>query len=92
MERELFCQSCGMPLEDDSLFGTNANRSKNEEYCIYCFKGGSYTQDVTMDEMIEHCADYVADFNRDTGLNLTRDEAVRQMKEYFPKLKRWGGS
>jgi hypothetical protein len=43
-----------MPLEQDELFGTNANRSKNEEYCIYCFKNDRYTQAVTMDEMIEH--------------------------------------
>lgn len=89
MNRELICQSCGMPLEEEGLLGTNANRSKNEEYCIYCFKNGSYTQDVTMDEMIEHCANYVDDFNKDTGLNLTRDEAVQQMKMYFPTLKRW---
>ena len=27
-----FCQSCGMPLTDDVL-GTNADGSKNEDYC-----------------------------------------------------------
>ena len=60
--------------------------------CIYCFKDGRFTQNVTMDEMIEHCANFVDDFNEGTGLNLTRDEAVRQMQIYFPTLKRWGGN
>ena len=32
-----FCQSCGMPLSPEVL-GTNADGSKNEEYCIYCYK------------------------------------------------------
>ena len=35
MEKEVkFCQSCGMPLTNDVL-GTNADGSKNEEYCMY---------------------------------------------------------
>lgn len=92
MEGKLFCQSCGMPLESDEHFGTNADQGKNEEYCIYCYKDGAFAQDITMDEMIEHCADYVAEFNEGTGLNLTREEAVAQMKQYFPQLKRWQGN
>ena len=50
-----FCQSCGMPLTEE-LLGTNADGSKNEDYCIYCYKDGKFLQDCTMDEMIEHCA------------------------------------
>ena len=34
-----FCQCCGMPMGDtDELYGTNADGSKNEEYCKYCFE------------------------------------------------------
>ena len=83
-----FCQSCGMPLTDE-VFGTNANGSKNEEYCMYCYKDGKFTQDCTMDEMIEHCAQFVGDFNEGSGLKLTQEEAIGQMKMYFPHLKRW---
>lgn len=32
-----FCQSCGMPLNSENL-GTNADGSKNEDYCMYCYK------------------------------------------------------
>ena len=83
-----FCQSCGMPLTDEVL-GTNADGSKNEEYCMYCYKDGKFTQDCTMDEMIEHCAQFVGDFNDGSGLQLTREEAIGRMKMYFPYLKRW---
>ena len=89
MEKTMkFCQSCGMPLTDEVL-GTNADGSKNEEYCMYCYKDGKFTQDCTMDEMIEHCAQFVGEFNDGSGLQLTREEAIGQMKMYFPHLKRW---
>ena len=64
MEQEMkFCQSCGMPLNAENL-GTNANGSKNEDYCIYCYKDGKFLQDCTMDEMIEHCAQFVDEVNK----------------------------
>ena len=54
MDKDMkFCQSCGMPLTDNVL-GTNADGSKNEDYCMYCYKDGKFLQDCTMDEMIEH--------------------------------------
>ena len=38
-----FCQSCGMPLTEEIL-GTNADGTKNEDYCIYCYKDGKFLQ------------------------------------------------
>ena len=64
MEKEMkFCQSCGMPLTD-GLFGTNADGSKNEDYCIYCYKDGKFLQECTMEQMIEHCAQFVDEVNK----------------------------
>ena len=57
-----FCQSCGMPLTDEVL-GTNADGSKNEDYCMYCYKDGKFLHECTMDEMIEHCAQFVGAVN-----------------------------
>ena len=57
-----FCQSCGMPLTDEVL-GTNADGSKNEDYCMYCYKDGKFLQDCTMEEMIEHCAQFIGAVN-----------------------------
>ena len=58
MEKMRFCQSCGMPLTDEVL-GTNADGSKNEDYCMYCYRDGKFLQECTMEEMIEHCAQFV---------------------------------
>ena len=41
-----FCQSCGMPLTEEVL-GTNADGSKNEDYCMYCYKDGKFLQECT---------------------------------------------
>ena len=41
MKEMKFCQSCGMPLTDEVL-GTNADGSKNEDYCMYCYKDGKF--------------------------------------------------
>ena len=83
-----FCQSCGMPLTEDVL-GTNADGSKNEEYCVYCYKEGRFLQECTMEEMAEFCAQYVDEFNKHTGQNLGREEYRKMRLQYFPTLKRW---
>ena len=83
-----FCQSCGMTLTDDVL-GTNADGSKNEEYCIYCYKDGAFTGDFTMEEMAEFCTQFVDEYNKNTGQNLTREEYKQQLLQYYPSLKRW---
>ena len=77
-----------MPLNDHVL-GTNADGSKNNEYCIYCYKDGKFLQDCTMEEMIEHCASFVDAVNDASGAQMTREEYIGQMKMYFPRLKRW---
>ncbi len=83
-----FCQSCGMPLTDDN-WGTNADGSRNEEYCIYCYKGGKFTQDFTMNQMIEFCVQFTDQMNEQAGWNLTPEQAKEQMRRFFPNLKRW---
>jgi hypothetical protein len=89
MDKEMhFCQSCGMPLTDEIL-GTNADGSKSEEYCIYCYKDGAFTGDFTMEEMIDFCSQFVEQYNKDSGQNLTQDEYKAMLRQYYPNLKRW---
>ena len=81
-----FCQCCGMPMGDtDELYGTNADGSKNEEYCKYCFEKGAFTFQGTMEEMIEICVPNMAAANPD----MDETEARKRMLEWFPTLKRW---
>jgi hypothetical protein len=89
-EEHLICQSCGMPLTAE-FFGTSADGIKNGEYCIYCFKEGAFTQDVTMDEMIEHNLQYLDEFNAVGGTHFTEETAREEMRRFFPTLGRWRG-
>ena len=67
-----FCQSCGMPLTSEIL-GTYADCTPNGDYCIYCYKDGKFTQDMTMVQMIDHCAQFTEEINKQSGQNLTKE-------------------
>lgn len=82
-QTQKFCQSCGMPMEA-AQYGTEADGSKSADYCNYCYDGGKFTVDVTMQQMIDFCAKPMADA---TGMSV--DEAKAQMAAFFPQLKRW---
>ena len=86
--KQPFCQSCGMPLTDE-IKGTNADGSRNENYCVYCYKNGKFVHDFTMTQMIEFCLQFLDQWNAQAGLNLTPVQAKEQMLQHFPHLKRW---
>ena len=83
-ENQKFCQSCAMPMTEE-LFGTNADGSKNEDYCIYCFKDGEFTSDMTMEEMMNFCIEKMVEVHPE----IDKSEASKMMNEVFPQLKRW---
>lgn len=83
-----FCQSCGMPLNPANS-GTNADGSISEDYCGYCYKDGIFLQDFNMSQMIEFCVQFTDQINKETGWNLTPEQAKAQMRKVFPTLKRW---
>ena len=84
-----FCQSCGMPLTSADDCGTNADGSINYDYCKYCYQGGKFLQECTMGEMIEHCAQFVDEVNKQQPKPMTREEYKQMMQNFFPLLKRW---
>lgn len=84
-----FCQSCGMPLTRVEDCGTNADGSTNFDYCQYCYKDGHFLQDMTMEQMIEHCAQFVDEVNKNMPKPMTREEYKQMMYGFFPMLKRW---
>ena len=85
-----FCQSCGMPLTEDVL-GINADGTKNEDYCIYCYKDGAFTGDFTMEQMVEYCSMFVEEYNKNTGQHLTACQYKDVLRQFYPTLKRWKG-
>lgn len=87
MENRNFCESCGMPMEKEADFGTNADGSRNEDYCCYCYKDGAFTDDtITMEGMIA----FNLKFNEENGYPMgTQEECKKMMESWFPTLKRW---
>jgi len=78
-----FCQSCAMPMQKPEDFGTNADGSKGEEYCQYCFQNGEFTEpDLTMKRMVEKCAGIMKQMN-------APEAQIEQTKQFIPTLKRW---
>ena len=73
----------------DADCGTNADGTANHDYCQYCYKDGRFTQDCTMEQMIEFCAQFVDEVNKHMEKSLTAEEYKQQMRQYFPMLKRW---
>lgn len=81
-----FCQSCAMPLGDnEELLGTNADGSKSELYCKYCYENGNFTWNCIMDEMIDFCVPHMKEANPD----MSETEAREIMRKVFPTLERW---
>lgn len=83
------CQSCGMNMKTAEDFGTNADGTRNEEYCHYCYQNGAFTRNVTMDEMLETNLKYLDHWNAETGNNFTPNEARPILREFLSTLNRW---
>lgn len=81
-----FCQSCGMPLNGNNhLLGTNEDFSQNKDYCCYCYKNGTFTADISMEEMVEMCIPHLIEIHPEMGA----EDARSMMMGFFPNLKRW---
>lgn len=80
-----FCQSCSMPMEKQEDFGTDADGSKSEDYCRFCFQRGEFTEpNITMEEMIDRVAAVMT-----TEVKMPEAQAKEVAKTSIPKLKRW---
>ena len=84
-----FCQSCGMPLKSTEDCGTNADGSTSFDYCKYCFTGGKFVQECSMEEMIKFCSGFLDEVNKNMPTPMTEVQYVQMMYHFFPKMKRW---
>ena len=80
--RELICQCCGMPLEDDAIIGHNSDGTLNEDYCKWCYADGTYTYS-DMDELINVCVKNMVNDH------FSEAQARAYMKDILPKLNYW---
>lgn len=79
-----YCQSCGMPLTDEVLLGTEKEGHKNQDYCTYCYEGGTFKQpDLTVEAMIDICVPHL---KKD---GMPEKDARHMLTSFLPSLKRW---
>jgi transcriptional regulator with XRE-family HTH domain len=83
------CQSCAMPLRNLDDIGSNADGAINPDYCKYCFNGGKFIDDKTVDEMVETNLLYLSQYNAENGVEYSEEDARNILKQYLPTLKRW---
>ena len=77
------CQSCSMPIQKSGDFGTNADGSKSKDYCTFCYQGGKFTFQGTLDQMIERLV------GMSGRMGMTEEQARAIARTVLPKLKRW---
>jgi len=78
------CQSCGMPMNDEAMFGKNVDGSRNEEYCIYCYPKGQFNKpNETFEEMVETCVPFMM------KEGYSEEESRQYLNNNLKNLKRW---
>lgn len=81
--RELVCQCCGMPLNDDTLISRENDGSYNEKYCKWCYSNGDFiykSKEALIDFLMSHMP------NPD---NLEDEERRKQYDSYLSLLEHW---
>ena len=81
--RQLICQCCGMPLNEDGLISRETDGSFNEDYCKWCYDGGEFaykSKDALVDFLMGHMP------NPDNTPDETRHA---QYDAWLSQLKHW---
>ena len=87
--QDIICQCCAMALHDIDNFGTEADGQPNTDYCIHCYKEGSFTHNRSLEEQVESNLRFLDEFNKANGFKYTEDEARAILKIHLSALKRW---
>ncbi len=83
--KAIICQSCGMPMQKDDDFGTNADGTKSGEYCLFCFMDGGFTDEgITMEQKIDKLVEIAM-----SQMQIPKEKARAMAEEIIPKLGRW---
>lgn len=81
--RQLICQCCGMPLNEDSLISHEPDGSYNEDYCKWCYTDGKFvyqSKDSLLDFLVSHMPN---------PENIADEERRAQFDAYLSQLKHW---
>lgn len=81
--RQLVCQCCGMPLNEDRMISREKDGSLNEDYCKWCYADGVFvyaSKDALLDFLVKHMPN---------PENEEEEERRRQFDLLLSQLKHW---
>ena len=81
--RQLVCQCCGMPLNDDGMISREPDGSFNEDYCKWCYADGGFayeSKEALLDFLVGHMP------NPD---NAPEEERRARFDGYLSRLSHW---
>ena len=81
--RQLVCQCCGMPLNDDGMISKETDGSFNEDYCKWCYTDGGFTY-ATKDSLLDYLVGHMPNPE-----NTPEAERRSQFDGYLSQLKHW---
>lgn len=75
-----------MPLDKDpDKGGTNADKSKSEKYCSFCYKDGNFIDEgISLKDKIEKNIQIAV-----SRLNIPESKAREMAENLLPNLERW---
>jgi transcriptional regulator with XRE-family HTH domain len=79
--RNMICQVCGMPLDDEGNLSRETDGSVNDKYCKWCYYEGGFHVADTIDELIENILP-----NQNWA---EQDEMRKFLREQLPTLEYW---
>ena len=81
--RKLFCQCCGMPLDEDASIDKDSDGCFDEDYCKWCYENGEFAY-PSMESLMDFSVPHMA------AMHQINKEDIRQgLKQQLPKLKHW---
>lgn len=81
--RQLICQCCGMPLNEDSLISRERDGSFNEDYCKWCYTDGTFvyrSKESLIDFLVAHMPN---------PEDSKEEDRRAQFDMYLSQLKHW---
>lgn len=81
--RQLICQCCGMPLQEDDMISREKDGSYNEEYCKWCYTERGFTY-KSKESLIEFLVDHMPNPE-----NAKKEERRDQFDAYLSQLDHW---
>lgn len=81
--RQLICQCCGMPLNEDDMISREKDGSFNEDYCKWCYAEGEFVY-----KSKESLLDFLVTHMPNPG-NVNEEDRRSQFDLYLSQLKHW---